>query len=310
MVKMLQQIQKEYDEMLQQSSDEQVIDRLKLCLEKFFSDLHESLDQEAQEFMTTVEANVPKVDQEIYTLEVDESKPTSHKIKDLMRLLDQMLDHTTIYEDLIAYVKTKPLEKLLAVNSKEGKIKFKGVAINKIKLYGAGSYELTWDKERARKDSRASVSEDGTVLNLTSTSCWNFFPITQVFTEGSVNLKLRTEDLTSDAHFYIGVFNTKKDINKNERCLCCPNENSFYFTRDGKIYIDGKEVDKREDLKYEGTKDVCISVLADFCRKTISFSMNGNLTQEYTLLGEEFRFIASCCNNATGRVVIEEAESF
>ena len=196
----------------------------------------------------------------------------------------------------------------MQINKKENKFEFRPFTIKNVKLFGTGKClsDSTWDKELATRNGRATVLEDGKLLDMKSSSCWNFFATKEEYKEGTVKFAISVDISTSDDHFYVGLVNTAKDIKASSGCLCCSNSGSWYYDRAGNISCNSTQ--NAGKLNTGGRKKFTAQVEADFDAKTVKFTEEKEESKTFTLTGDAFRFLVGCCNTCNAKVTILDYE--
>jgi len=310
--KLLKTLPDKVEEIMTLSKNQEFIseEQIKTTISDFFDDVKTKLVDEETVFVDQMIANLPegqlhlKMKDEIN----NENLSTQDKIKSLMGNLEAMIEVASINEDIINHIKTCPIDKLLRINKKENKFEFRPLAIKGVKLYGKGKSQsdATWDTELATRNGRAKVLEEGKVLDMTSSSCWNFFATKETFKEGIVKFTISVDISTSDDHFYIGLVNTAKDIKASSGCLCCSNANSWYYDRSGNI--SSNSVQNSGKLTTNGRKKFNAQIEADFDAKTVKFTEEGEESANFSLVGDAFRFLVGSCNTCNAKVTILDYE--
>lgn len=310
--KLLKTLPDKVEEIMALSKNQEFISEseIKTTISNFFDDVKTKLEEEEKVFVETVIANLPegqlhlKMKDEISNDQIS----TQDKIKSLMGNLEAMIEVASVNEDIINYVKTSTVDKLLRINKKENKFEFRPMTIKNVKLYGSGKTQSdsTWDKELATRNGRATVLEEGKVLNMTSTSCWNFFATKEEYKEGTVKFTISVEITNADDHFYVGLVNTAKDIKASSGCLCCSNTGSWYYDRSGNCSSNSTQ--NAGKITTGGRKKFNAQVEADFDAKTVKFIEEKDESPTFTLVGDAFRFLVGSCNTCNAKVTILDYE--
>jgi len=224
------------------------------------------------------------------------------KLDQVMKCLDIMIAKTNSIDSVNQLFQTKKLEELFALNNNEFKFKlFRHLGIKTTKSI----IDITWDFDDniKRNFNKMNLSSDNLYLiNLTSSSCNNWFTTTPQLDTQDFLIELETNIIQRDNHFYVGLMNEKIVTKQNCMCVNCPN--AFYLKCDGEVAIKGTKT-KYPVLDYskQVTKsNIIIKVLlSDEKAKQIFFSVNDS--EEVGPLyieGQSFRIFIGCCNNVSG----------
>jgi hypothetical protein len=310
--KLLKTLPDKVDEIMALSKNQEFIseNEIKTTITNFFDDVKTKLEEEEKNFIETVISNLPEGQLHLKMKDEIENNQlsTQDKIKSLMGNLEAMIEVASVNEEIINHIKSCTVDKLLRINQKDNKFEFRPLTIQKVKLYGCGKSQsdATWDNELATRNSRATVLEEGKVLNMTSSSCWNFFATKESFKEGIVKFTISVDIATADDHFYVGLVNTTKDIKASSGCLCCSNPNSWYYDRSGNISSNGTQNSGK--INTAGRKKFTAQIEADFDAKTVKFTEEKEESTTFPLVGDAFRFLVGSCNTCNAKVTILDYE--
>jgi len=283
-------------------------DEILQSINKIFDDLHKNLDEESENFIAEIVKNLPQeteakiISEAGETPNENDNRPMKDKIKELMDNLDVMINSASVVEEVSNYIKDCPLEKLLKINKKENRLKFKKIRLQGVSLYDVGTNEINFDSTLATRRGRAEVNNDGKQLDINSSSCWNFFATKESFTDGLINFNIEVEISEGDNHFYVGIVNELKDLLSDNGCLCCTNPNSWYFDRAGSISCNNKN--GVSTINISNPKKFTAQIIADLNEKTVIFIDGNSTSSSFPITGKSFRFLVACCNTLKAKVTI------
>ena len=310
----IENLKEEYLKLVIDKSSKFGADQMKSSLSNTVDKIHKELDEEAEELITQVvdylQSYNLNVDKSKYIPKEDNSteiaKDIKNKIKDLMSSLENMISVTSINEEVIEYFKTTPIEKLITIHS--NRLIFKNIRISNSSIYrrgkkgGKDTTDYVWDADQVNYRKKCKIEEDGKLLKVNNSSCWNFTTIEPKIEEGLAELTLEGTNLVGDDHFYIGICNELKNLKTDSGCLCCSNPNSWYYDRAGKVSCDST-LDKGK-IEITDKKNFNAKVIVDYDNMEISFEENDKTAGPFKIHGKSFKFMISSCNSYTGSVRI------
>lgn len=313
--KLLESVKLEYNSLLNSESINKVEDEIDIQIDNKFKIIHDQVDNAADTFLIAIEdyinnfssrlnETIIKDDMPPGGEEAGEIKDVKLKIKNLMSNLEFMITYTSNNEEILKYIKTAPLNKLIKINKRDNRIEFNNLKLDKESIFQSNSnrVDLNWSRSQAAIKNTALISNDGKTLSINSTSCWNFQCSEEYLENGINEIELKVEGLTGDSHFYFGICNDSKDISSNSGCLCCQNPNTWYYDRNGQISCNNVLVSGKIEVKIK--PDFIVKLIVDLDNKTIKFVEDEIESDSFPITGNKFKLLVSNCNSYKGKITI------
>jgi hypothetical protein len=312
--KLLDSVKLEYNSLISSEKINKVDDEIDLQIDNKFNIIHDQVDNAADVFLMAIEQYINNFSSHLNDTIIKDDLPPGEaageivdvkkKIKDLMSNLESMITYTSKNEEILNYIKTTPLNKLVKINKKEDRIEFNTFKLDKEAIFKGNSaaISLTWSQSQASIKNTAKISNNGKTIAIDSTSCWNFQCSEEQLESGINEIELQVEELTGDSHFYFGICNEYKVINGNNGCLCCQNPNTWYYDRNGQISCNN--VLNSGKIAVTIKPNFTVKLIVDVDNKTIIFKEDDLESSPFPINGNKFRLLVSNCNSYKGKITI------
>ena len=157
--------------------------------------------------------------------------------------------------------------------------------------------DLKWDSND--QSPKATLVNDYTI-DITSTSCYNWFRTDHWFNKDSPNLIVEFEFTctnTTVKQFYIGLCNN--NIKYQSNCFCCNLDNATYFLRSGEVVSNKVRDPVNNNLCYliKSTANIVLIFLNKERQVYFSVDDNEEIGPYNFKYSEEFKVVAGCCGS-------------
>lgn len=279
---------------------------IKEALDIKYDGIKKKLDDTKEEFLGAVKESLNetgKMNTEIKDLQekvFSNSNKEGYKeeVKNLKNLVNSFIETCENLESVVSNIQDLKMNEFLSVNKDEFKLK-----LNKLKLLKdlkkKGMVQLVWST--IQKKGGFKLAEEGAVMEVDYSSCWNAFYGQERFNTGVVQIEVEINSITSNNYNCIGVANS--NYNDASSCFCQKAANCFMLYADGSVSINGTSQGQAgSSVSFPTGTTRIIIIKLNLDEKKISFcTQEGPDAVQYNLNGTDFRLVVGMCNG--GRVI-------